>query len=206
MTLSNCYVTLEDVKTRLGGSAVDGGDPQLEQSITSACRAIDVHCGQFFYDSGSATAKTFRPRSNTRLKVDPFSTTTGLVVKSDTSDDGTFATTWTSADYELDYFDDDSSNAYDTIEAVGAYTFPIYYRRRRTVQVTARWGWTAPPQNIIEASRILSVDLWKRKDTPFGIATGSVDFGGLRIGRDTMAGVATLLQTYVRSERMIGIA
>jgi len=206
MTLTNCYVTLEDIKTRLGGVVVDGGDPQLEQAITSACRAIDVHCGQFFYDAGSATAKTFRPRSDVRLKVDPFSTITALAVKSDTGDDGTFATTWTSADYELDYFGNDPANAYDTLEAVGSYMFPIYRRRRRTVQVTARWGWSAPPQNIIEAARILSVDLWKRKDTPFGIATGSVDFGGLRIGRDTMAGVASLLQTYVRSDRMIGIA
>lgn len=206
MTLTNCYVTLEDVKTRLGGASIDGGDPQLEQRITSACRAIDVHCGQFFYDSGAASARTFRPRSAVRLKVDPFSTTTGLIVKSDTSDDGTYATTWASTDYEVDYFGDNPSYPFDTIEAVGSYTFPIYYRRRRTVQVTARWGWSAVPQNVLEAATILSVDLWKRKDTPFGIATGSVDFGGLRIGRDVMAQVASLLQTFVRVDRMIGIA
>jgi hypothetical protein len=206
MALTNAYVTLEDVKTRLGGAAVDGGDPQLEQAITSACRAIDVHCGQFFYDAGSATARTFRPGNRYRLMVPPFSTTTGLAVKTDTGDDGTFATTWASTDYELDYFADDSTNPYDTVAAVGSYVFPISNRRLRCVQVTARWGWTAPPQNVIEAARILSVDLWKRKDTPFGIATGSIDFGGLRIGRDTMAGVASLLQTHVRADRMIGIA
>lgn len=206
MTLTNAYVTLEDIKSRLGGASIDGGDPQLEQRITSACRAIDVHCGQFFYDSGAASARTFRPRSIHRLKVDPFSTTTGLVVKSDTSDDGTFATTWAAADYEVDYFGDNPSYPFDTIEAVGAYTFPIYYRRRRTVQVTARWGWAAVPQNVLEAATILSVDLWKRKDTPFGIATGTVDFGGLRIGRDVMAQVASLLQTFVRVDRMIGVA
>ena len=206
MTLSNCYVTLEDIKSRLGGATVDGGDTLLEARITSACRAIDVHCGQFFYDSGAATARTFRPRSIHRLKVDPFSTTTGLVVAADTSDDGTFATTWAAADYEVDYFGDNPSYPFDTIVAVGAYTFPIYYRRRRTVQVTARWGWAAVPQNVLEAATILSVDLWKRKDTPFGIATGSVDFGGLRIGRDVMAQVASLLQTYVRTDRMIGVA
>lgn len=206
MSLSNCYVTLEDIKTRLGGATIDGGDPQLEARITSACRAIDVHTGQFFYDAGSASARTFRPRSIHRLKVDPFSTTTGLIVKTDSSDDGTYATTWAATDYEVDYFGDNPSNPYDTIIAAGTYTFPIYYRRRRTVQVTARWGWAAPPQAVVEAATILSVDLWKRKDAPFGIATGSVDFGGLRIGRDVMAGVASLLQTYVRADRMIGVA
>lgn len=206
MTLTNCYVTRDDIETRLGGGATDGGPAQLEARITSACRAIDVHCGQFFYDSGAASARTFRPRSNTRLKVDPFSTTTGLVVKSDTSNDGSYATTWASTDYEVDHFGDDSTHPYDTILAVGTYSFPIYYVRRRTVQVTARWGWSTPPQLVVEAATILSVDLWKRKDTPFGIATGSVDFGGLRIGRDVMAQVASLLQTYVRSDRMVGIA
>lgn len=206
MTLTNCYVTLEDVKTRLGGSAVDGGDPQLEQAITSACRAIDVHCGQFFYDSGAASARTFRPDNGYRLMVPPFSTTTGFVVKSDTGDDGTYATTWASTDYELDYFGDDSTNPYDTVLAVGSYVFPTYNRRLRAVEVTARWGWSAPPQNIIEASRILSVDLWKRKDAAFGIATGGFEGQGLRIGRDMMAGIASYLAPFVRTDRMIGIA
>ena len=206
MTLTNCYVTLEDVKTRLGGSTVDGGDPQLEQAITDACRAIDVHTGQFFYDAGSASARTFRPDNASRLKVPPFSTTTGLIVKTDTSDDGTYATTWASTDYELDHYGDDSTNPYDTIEAVGSYVFPTYSRRLRTVQVTARWGWSAPPQNVIAAARILSVDLWKRKDAAFGIATGGFEGQGLRIGRDMLAGVAPLLQPYVRTDRKVGIA
>lgn len=206
MTVNPLYVSLDAIKTRLGGATIDGGDPQLTTRITSACRAIDVHCGQPFYDFETATARTYRPRSTCRLKVDPFSTTTGLVIKTDVANDGTYSTTWAATDYELDYFGDDSTLAYDTIEAVGGYTFPVYTRRRRTVQVTARWGWAAVPQNVVEAATILSVDLWKRKDAPFGIATGTIDFGGLRIGRDVMAQVASLLQTYVRVDRMIGIA
>lgn len=205
MTLTNCYVTEDDVAARIGGTTA-GQSGSVAAAVTSACRAIDVYCGQPFYDSGSATARTFRPRSYCRLKVDPFSTTSGLVVKTDSAGDGTFATTWTAADYELDYFGDDTSYPYDTIEAVGGYAFPLYERRRRSVQVTARWGWASPPQNVIEAARILSADLWKRKDAPFGIATGTVEFGGLRIGRDLMAQVESLLAPFVRVDRMIGIA
>lgn len=207
MALTNCYVTLEDVKTRLGGVALDGGDPQLERRITSACRAIDVHCDQFFYDSGSASARTFRPDNGYRLMVPPFSTTTGFVVKSDTGDDGTYATTWASTDYELDYFGDDSTNAYDTVLAVGSYVFPTYNRRVRSVQVTAQWGWASVPQNVIEAAEILSADLWKRKDlSAGGISTATVEFGGIRISGDVLRSVSGLLQTFVRTDRKIGIA
>jgi hypothetical protein len=65
---------------------------------------------------------------------------------------------------------------------------------------------TADPQNVIEASKILTVDLWKRKDVPFGISTGTIDFGPLRIGRDVMAQVASLLNPFRRADRMIGLA
>lgn len=210
MTLTNAYVTLEEIRSRLGGQVPADQSSALETAITSACRALDVFCGQQFYDSGSATARTFTPRHHYRLKVDPFSTVTGLVVKTDTAGDATYATTWASTDYEVDYFGGDfgqtMSAPFDTIRAIGAYCWPTANLRVRSVQITARWGWAAVPQSIAEAARILSVDMWKRKDTPFGIQTGTVDFGGLRIGRDVMAQVESLVRSYVRVDRMVGIA
>lgn len=203
--LVDCYVTLEDIKTRLGGDSVDGGDTQLGESITSACRAIDDHCLQTFTTATVATARTFTPDDAGLVYVDPFHTLVDFVLKTDTADAGTYTTTWAATDYDLDFFGGDWGQSigapYDSIIAVGSYTFPTRNRRRRSVQATAKWGWAAAPQQVVEASRILSVDLWKRKDTPFGIATGSVDFGGLRIGRDVMAQVASLLQRFVRADR-----
>lgn len=209
MTLSNCYVTLEEIRSRLGGQVSADQSGALETAITSASRAIDVYCGQQFYDSGSVSARTFTPDHRYRLKTDPFSTVTGLIVKTDTADDASFATTWVAADYEVDYFGGDFGQTigapFDTIRAIRSNTWPTANLRVRSVQVTARWGWGAVPQLIAEAARMLSVDLWKRKDTPFGIATGTVDFGGLRIGRDMMAQVESPLSTYVRKDRQVGI-
>jgi hypothetical protein len=202
VTLSNCYVTLDDLQRRLGVTGTSS-DSLLEQAITSACRTIDDWCGQFFYDAGSATARTFRADDPWLLHTVPFHTTTGLVVKTDTGDDAGYATTWTSADYELDY-PDLAGAPYDTVRAVGDYVFLPNNRRRRSVQVTARWGWAAVPQAVEEATLILSTDLYKRKDAAFGIATGGVDFGGLRIGRDVMAQVASLLARF-RREHVFGL-
>ena len=208
MALVNAYITMDDLRGRAG---IDDhlDDATLEGAINAACRAIDVWCAQIFYDAGSATAKTFRPTDPYCAEVLPFNTTTGLVIKTDTSDDASYATTWASTDYELDVFGGDYTTTlgtapYTKIRAVGSYLFPTANRRRISLQVTARWGWSAVPYPVQEASKILSVDLWKRKDTPFGVTTGTVDFGGLRIGRDLMAQVASLLTPYHVHPVMVG--
>lgn len=204
------YVSAVDIETRLGGNVLGEQKAGLADALTSACTAIDVWCGQTFTTAVAATARTYQPVDLWRAKVDPFWTTTGLVIKTDTGDAGTFSTTWASTDYELipfgGTFADQLAAPYDTIYAVGSNTFPIYGRRTRTLQVTAQWGWATPPQNVIEATKILTVDLWKRKDTPFGIATSTMDFAGLRISRDAMSGVAFLLSPFRRTDRTVGVA
>ena len=208
MALVNCYCALADVAVRVGIEDF-ADDTTLEAAITSASRAMDLAYGQFWYDAGSASARVFRPSSQYYAWVDPFSTTTGLVIKTDDDDDGTYETTWTSDEYELDQFGGDMANImsspYDTIRGISRY-FPRYGQRRRTLQVTARWGWATVPQSVHEASKILAVDLWKRKDVAFGIQTGTVDFGGLRIGRDVMAQVQSLMQPFNRVDRTMGVA
>lgn len=183
-------------------------DDSLEEFITSACRAIDDWCGQAFFDSGSASARTFRAGIYNRAKVDPFSTVTGLVIKTDQDDDGTFEVTWTSDDYELERFGgamaDVLSAPYDTINAVGSYYFPTNTRRRLVLQVTARWGWGAVPAQVTTAAILASIDLWKRRDAPFGVQT--TEFGPLRISGDVAAKLHGLLGRFRRYDRVSGIS
>lgn len=208
MALTNCYITMDDIRGRAGISDHDD-DETIDPAINSACRAIDNWCQQIFYDAGSASAKTFRPRNPYRANVLPFSTTTGLVIATDENDDGTYEQTWASTDYELDEFGGDyntvlGSAPYNRIRAVGSYLFPTTNDRRKSLQVTARWGWSSVPQNVKEAAKILAVDLWKRKDSPFGFAAGTVEFAGMRVGRDLLAQVTTLLSPYHVSPVMVG--
>ncbi len=203
------YVDQAVIELRLGGNVQAAQKAGVTDALLSACTAIDVHCGQTFSKDTSATARTYTPLDTCTAYTDPFWDLTGLVIKSDSGDDGTFASTWVAADYELDYFGGDWGMSigapWDTVRSLSG-LFSTSGRRRRTLQVTAKWGWAAVPQNVVEATKILTVDLWKRKDVPFGIATGSVDFGGLRIGRDVMAQCASLLERFVRVDRTVGIA
>ncbi|MDX2921298.1 hypothetical protein PV370_25695, partial [Streptomyces sp. NE06-03C] len=50
------------------------------------------------------------------------------------------------------------------------------------VQVTARWGWPAVPDEIVQATLIQAARLYKRKDSPEGV-TGSAEWGVVRLSR-----------------------
>jgi len=64
------------------------------------------------------------------------------------------------------------------------------------VQVTAKWGWPAVPDNVVEACLILAARIFRRKDSPDGTA-GAGDFGPIRISR-TDPDVADMLSHYVK--------
>ena len=202
------YVTLDAIEARLGGNVLPEQRTALADELLSACTAIDVHCRQTFTTATSATAKTYRPLNGYTAWVDPFYTTIGLIIQTDTNDDSTFATTWVASDYELDYFGGDWGMSigapYDTIRGIAS-VFPTYARRGRTLQVTAKWGWATCPQNVIEATKVVTLDLWRRKDAPFGSTTGGAhEFGALRLSKSALDAAVPLLEAFVRKDRTVG--
>ena len=204
MTVTNGLCTQGSLKAYLG---LQAGDPSrdvlLDDAINAASRAIEDYCGRHFYDAGSATARTFAPDDRYVIDVDDFSTTTGLVIKTDANDDGTFEITWTSSDYELDTTVAGGITGwpYRHIRAVGDYLFPLptaTTARRFTVQVTARWGWAAVPEPVRQATLQVAAKLYRRKDAPFGVSAVG-DFGPLRISSDSVRAVSAMLSPYVKT-------
>lgn len=168
MAITNGYATLAQIKDFIeSDSASSAHDPDLERAVEAASRAIDNYCGRIFYDTGSATAKTFRARDPYELVVPDFHTTTGLVVKTDTTDDGTFDETWTSSEYQVEPLDPEPGWPWHRLVAIDTELFPTGGRRAR-VQVTARWGWAAVPKPVESTCLIVAQELFRRKDAPFG--------------------------------------
>ena len=204
------YATIQQISARLGDQVRSVDIAYLESKITPASRAIDQWCGQEFGTAAEVSTRTFLVDNQHTVLVDPFHTTTGLVIKTDADDDGTFETTWAAADYALGRFGGRQANLlsapYDRIVAVGSHRFPVGNLRPEPLQVTAKWGWAATPTVVAEACQIITLDLWARKDTPLGVTQPTVDFAGLRIGRDVMAQAASLLAPFRRVERTMGIA
>ncbi|KPI09930.1 Bacteriophage QLRG family DNA packaging [Actinobacteria bacterium OV450] len=195
MALGDNYATLAELKTRLSIEDTND-DTTLTQALAAASRAIEKSCRRQFNKAGSVTARSFSPVTTYYAAVNDMWTTTGLIVKTDDDDDGTFETTWTSGvDYELRPLDGVRDGLpgwpYWQIIAVGVKDFP--FLRRAALQVSADWGWAAVPAPVKEACLILAEEIWKTKDAPFGVA-GFGEFGSIRVRANPK--VAALLADY----------
>lgn len=197
MTITNGYITLAGLKTYL---KIDDSveDSLLEQIIESASRSIDRIANRRFYLDSTATARTYRPIGNLRVIVDDIGTTSGIILKTDPDANGVYQTTFTlNSDYIVE-----PTNAlakgrpitYLTIVGPTALSLPVNYWPQ--VEVTARWGWPSVPDDIEQATYILSADLYKRKDSIGGVL-GLSELGAIRmspLGRD----IAAIVKAYRR--------
>jgi hypothetical protein len=192
-------ITVSDLKTWLSISdSVD--DTNLTTAVNAANSAVVAYCGRNFDDAGTATARVFTPDDRYTLVCDDFHTTTGLVVKTDDNDDGTFETTWASTDYQLEPLNGRVGTVtvpYTRIVALSTRTWPGP-SRRALVQVTAQWGWASLPADVKEAALVKASRLFKRKDSPEGVLGGFADLGAVRVSAREDPDVMLLLRPYRR--------
>lgn len=196
------YATLSELKAYLAITDANS-DTQLTDSLVTASRDIDHFCGRRFFADVAATARVFVPRDRNVLKTDDFQSNSGLIVKVDTGDDGTFATTLAASDYELQPFnnvnDGEPGWPYYRIIYVTS-TWPCGNRRAGSVQVTAKWGWAAVPGPIKQACIYRAEEVFKVKGSPFGVAA-SDQFGPIRVRPNQM--VQKMLEPYMDTAVMM---
>ena len=139
-------------------SSVTTEDAVLDFVVTAADAEVKHVIGSDVEDAGSVSARVYVPEDDDCCIVDYFSTTTGLIVKSDTNGDGTFATTLTlNTDFEVlprNGKRNGQTFSYYELRTLGGTDFVVYEDRPATVQVTARWGWTTVPGPIKYAALV----------------------------------------------------
>ena len=176
------YATLSALKESLNISDA-ARDNLLNRALAAASRGIDRTCGQSFYLDASASQRTYNPTrrvcaddSGELLFVDPIGSSAGLVVESG------FGSSWTTVtDYET-YPDNALASGIPITGFLRAYGQWAWGNSRTRVRVTARWGWPSVPESIEQATLIQASRLFKRKDSPEGVA-GSADWGVVRLSR-----------------------
>lgn len=179
MAITNGYCTLAQIKNSAGiTDSVD--DDLLELAVEAASREIDGACERQFFQT-SAT-RVYTPRDSYVTDIDDLVTVT--TIKTSSAADGTFDTTWETTDYQLEPLNGLAGGIVspaNSIRAVGDYNFPMS-GSEATVQVTGTFGFASVPTQITQATVLLGSRIFKRNDSPLGVA-GFGDIGVIRVGR-----------------------
>jgi hypothetical protein len=192
MAITNGYATLSEVKASLRlTDTID--DALLETAIESASRMIDGFTARTFSNAGTAV-RNFAATDEINLIIDDAITV--LEVASTDEVGGTY-TIWKPTDFQLEPINSRSDGLYmpfTSIRAVNDYLWPVV-DQQALVRITATWGFPAVPIAVKQATIIQSSRLYKRLDSPLGVA-GFGDMGAIRISRFLDADVEQLLMPF----------
>lgn len=181
--MANEYADLDTLKAMLNLAADDTtSDALLQQANAAASRGIERLTGRRFWLDPVAVQRTYRvagrvlcSANGEELLVDDIGTATGLVVETGSGGGWTALT-----DYETT-----PTNALADGRPVTSLLRPAAtwgHGSTSRVRVTARFGWPTVPDEVVQATQIQAVRLYRRKDSPDGV-TGSAEWGVVRLSR-----------------------
>jgi hypothetical protein len=192
MAIVNGYCSLAEIKA--SARITDNvDDTLLELAVESASRMVDSYTQRYFYNAGTAT-RLFAPQDSYVSEIDDLITLTRL----ETSDGDNFGTTWAAKDYQLEPLNGtvDGLTGHPTtrIRAVDDFIFNVL-DGEATVRVVGVWGWSAVPVAVKQATVIQAARIFKRNDSPLGIA-GFGEMGAVRVGVQLDPDVKHLIDVY----------
>lgn len=182
------YATVEQLRDYTGIDD-EASDAQLAGAITAASRTIDAYCNRQFGKVEAPELRTYYARDWTAVDIDDLMTMTALVVLAD-----------------------GAAVVPDRLWPRNAVAKGRPWTRLylpgglipwpSTITITATWGWTDVPETVRQACLLQATRVFKRKDSPFGVA-GSPEMGSeLRLLAKADPDVAVMLADYVRRGRV----
>ena len=194
MALTNAYCTLADVKGSLRiTDTID--DLLLENSVNAASRMIDQYCNRYFYSTPANETRYYKAIDAFNCWIDDCQSITTLQTAA--TNPVTFNITWDISDYQTTPANTYGNGGYQPITgllAVKNYFFPTW-ADINLVKVVGQFGWASIPEPIKFATIIQASRLYKRLESPLGVA-GISDIGIMRVGSNIDGDVAQLINPY----------
>jgi hypothetical protein len=194
LAVTNAYCTLADVKAALRiTDTLD--DALLENSINSASRMIDQYCNRYFYSTSANEVRYYQANDGFICWIDDAQSISEI--KTSSTDPLIFDTTWEAGDYQVMPTNRWANGAYYPITGISAtdnYLFPVW-AEMALVKVTGQFGWASVPEPIKFACIIQASRLFKRLESPLGVA-GVSDIGIMRVGANIDGDVAQLINPF----------
>ena len=173
MSLTNGYPTAHEGRSYFGEPP--GTDQALvEEVIEAVSRQIDAYCQRHFWQTAAATARRFTATDPYTISFGPFN---DLVSASAVTEDGVAVTA-----YRLEPRNTagPETRPYTSIRRTSGTWSESTPEDLSEVTVTGVWGWPAVPLAVKQACRIQSSRMFKRAESPLGVA-GFGEFGVVRV-------------------------
>lgn len=192
MTITNGYCTLAELRARAGITATldTTDDTTMEAVIESVSRAIDNYTRRTFY--ARTETRLFDVPTGRELMLDDDLLTVSTLTNGDT-------TTVTSGDYQLLPLNTTPKYAIRLKQSSSvSWQSDTNGNDEGVISIAGTWGYTSTtPKPIHEACLIQSHRIFKRKDSPYGIA-GIIDGQTVSLKKGFDPDVEMLLLPYVR--------
>lgn len=198
------YATVTELRERIGtagGSFTAAENALHEDALDSASRVVDRYCRRFFGQSDSGTARVFTARYFDCLTLPDLVSVSA--VKTDTTGDGSYDTTWSASDYHLEPKDGASLTGearpytkirVSTLTGTAWNTFPL---TQYGVQITGVWGWPAVPDAVRMATILTAMQWLQQEQTPSAVHA-SAELGRFIVEPELHPAAAMRLRPYRR--------
>jgi hypothetical protein len=205
------YAAAADYLTRC--DKTDTGDnTEITAQLTAVSRVIDKACGRFFTVDAAAVARTYDGNGSSLLWLpDDISSTTALVVKADLNADYDYADSNETLTINT-HFWVGPQNAdkgaevwpWEFLEIVpGNSVISAWPKQRRSVQVTATFGWPAIPAAIKEATIAITRQLRDMQEAGFTLTLENID-AAINISPVAAGILKEIKQAYARKVMSFG--
>jgi hypothetical protein len=179
---TNAYVELEEFKSTAELTGKTFADGDILVALVAASRGIDDALGRRFYaDVDAAQVRYYTPLVADRLWTDDIVTLTELAT--DPGGDGTYEDVWTlNTDFTLGPLNAAADGKpYTHIDVHPGSSLYLPCSVPRSVKVTGKFGWAAPPAAVKTLTRLVAARLLKRtREAPLGFVELGVDGAAVR--------------------------
>lgn len=184
------YATLDELKAHLNIDLTDTSeDTKLQLALDAVTELIDEATSRTFAVAAEpASARFYTAASDRAVFIDDAVTITQV--------ESPVGTVWDDAlEYDAEPVNGPAlGRPYEEIVSLGL----AWSRVHNDVKITATWGWPATPKRVKQACLIQSARVFRRPDSPFGVA-GSPELGNeLRLLARLDPDVENLLATLRR--------
>lgn len=211
------YCSMEELKSRLQIDQSDTDDDyEIQLVLQTVTDWITGYCGRHFYQV--TEERTYRPDNVWAMPIDDIVTCTSVDL--DYDGDQVYEVHWVeNRDYQLLRYPSNYNlnnlgvprprNQLQVLMASAGspsggqwlpWLWPFTAQNR--VKITGTWGWPSVPPNVTQAALYIAAEMFKAKDSPFGVA-GISDLGLIKIQASPWVG--ELLRLYKNPRNTVGV-